>query len=578
VSPRLPVADRAAVVRRARELIRRYRRELWVCAALQLLAAVTALAPPQLLGHLVGTLDHGLTKREIDLTTVALAVALLASAGLTRIARLRAFVLGEQVLAELREDFVEGVLALPLGTVESAGTGDLLTRTTADVDSMSKTVRLAIPQVLVAALTSTAIVVAMVVTAPLAASAALVAVPFVWTGTRWYLKRAPDGYLKQAQAAADVNARIAESVEAGRTVEAFGLQQRRVALAEADLDHAYDTERYTLRLRCVFFPSSEVSYVIPVVATLLVGGLLVLHGHAQLAQVVAVTLYAQQLVDPIDTLLSWADELQVGLTSFARLLGVREVPEDRVVSGDQPHGVSLVAKDVHFAYAPGKDVLRGIDLELQPGERLAIVGPSGAGKSTLGRLLAGVHPPSQGSVAVGGAELVGLPLEQLRREVSLVTQEHHVFAGTLADNLRLAGPAATDEELDAALAAVDWSGIPLETPLGVGGLTLSPAQAQQVALARLVLADPHTLVLDEATALLDPRAARHLERTLSAVLEGRTVVAIAHRLHTASDADRVAVVEGGRIVELGTHDELVTLGGSYASLWRSWHGEGSLEP
>ena len=120
--------------------------------------------------------------------------------------------------------------------------------------------------------------------------------------------------------------------------------------------------------------------------------------------------------------------------------------------------------------------------------------------------------------------------------------------------------------------------MPLETALGVGGLVLSRAQCQQVALARLVLADPHTLVLDEATALLDPRAARHLERTLSAVLKGRTVVAIAHRLHTASDADRVAVVEGGRVVELGTHDDLVTLGGSYAALWRSWHGEGSLEP
>jgi len=229
---------------------------------------------------------------------------------------------------------------------------------------------------------------------------------------------------------------------------------------------------------------------------------------------------------------------------------------------------------VHFSYLPGREVLGGIDVTLRPGERLAIVGPSGAGKSTLGRLLAGVHPPSSGHVTVGGADLVGLPLERLRREVSLVTQEQHVFAGTLADNLRLALPEASDAQLHAALEAVDWTPMPLETALGAGGLALTPAQAQQLALARLVLADPHTLVLDEATALLDPRAARHLERSLSAVLTGRTVIAIAHRLHTASDADRVAVVEGGRVVELGTHDELVAADASYAALWRSWHGTG----
>ena len=179
-------------------------------------------------------------------------------------------------------------------------------------------------------------------------------------------------------------------------------------------------------------------------------------------------------------------------------------------------------------------------------------------------------------MTLGGVPLLDLPLEELRTEVLLVTQEHHVFVGTLADNLRLARTGASDDDLRAALAAVDageWvAALPdgLETAVGAGGLALSPAQAQQVALARLVLADPHTLVLDEATSLLDPRAARHLERSLAAVVEGRTVVAIAHRLHTASDADRVAVVEDGRVTELGGHDELLALGGSYAALWRSW--------
>jgi ABC-type multidrug transport system fused ATPase/permease subunit len=279
---------------------------------------------------------------------------------------------------------------------------------------------------------------------------------------------------------------------------------------------------------------------------------------------------------------------------LARLLGVAQVPDDRTVSGREPGDDDIRADEVRFSYLDDRDVLHGVDLELRPGERLAMVGPSGAGKSTLGRLLAGIHPPRTGSVTVGGVGLTELPLDDLRGRVALVTQEHHVFAGTIRDNLALAvdvdpeaepdaevdREGAGDERLRGALEAVDaWEWVAalpegLDTVVGSGGHRLTDAQAQQLALARLVLADPHTLVLDEATSLIDPRAARHLERSLGAVLEGRTVVAIAHRLHTAHDADRVAVVEDGVISEIGSHDELVESDGSYAALWQSWHGDG----
>jgi ABC-type multidrug transport system fused ATPase/permease subunit len=253
------------------------------------------------------------------------------------------------------------------------------------------------------------------------------------------------------------------------------------------------------------------------------------------------------------------------------------VPADREASSLTPDGEALEATDVRYSYVDGRDVLHGVDLTVRPGERLAMVGPSGAGKSTLGRLLAGIHPPRTGRVTVGGVPLVSLPLDELRGHVALVTQEHHVFVGTLRDNVALAAT-SSDQGVRDALAAVDaldWAlGMPdgLDTEVGSGGVALSPAQAQQLALARLVLADPHTLVLDEATSLLDPRAARHLERSLAGALRGRTVIAIAHRLFSAHDADRVAVVEDGRVTELGSHDELVAAEGAYAALWASWHG------
>jgi ABC-type multidrug transport system fused ATPase/permease subunit len=579
VSDLLPIADGPELRRHAKLLGRRHRRALLGVAALHASAAAAGLAGPPLLGLLVQSVVDGTTQAYVNKLVLVLAGFLLAQTALTWLARRASFVLSEKIFAELREDFMRRVLSLPLSTVERAGTGDLISRTTADVDSLARTIRFAIPETLIAAVTTVLTVAAAIWVNPLAALPCIAGAPALYLGTRWYLKRAPEAYLWERASYATLAGTVGETVEGGRTVEALGLREERVRRIDADLTEAFRAERRTLHLRTLWFPTAEFSYVIPVAAVLAWGGWLIANGHASLQEVTAISLYVVQLTDPVDRLVSWLDEIQVGATSFARLVGIARVPPDRTATDEEPEHERLNAEDVRYAYLAGRDVLHGIDLDLEPGERVAVVGPSGAGKSTLGRLLAGIHPPREGRVEVGGVRLVDLPIDTLRREVALVTQEQHVFVGTLAENLRLARPGASDDQLREALEAVDaleWAeGLPqgLETVVGTGGYPLTPAHAQQVALARLVLADPHTLVLDEATSLLDPRAARHLERSLASVIRGRTVVAIAHRLHTAHDADRVAVIEDGLLSELGTHDELVSHAGSYAALWDSWHGD-----
>lgn len=578
MSTALPVATPAEVRREAGRLFRRHRTPLAVALTVHVLAAGAGLAGPFLLGQMVDAVTGDGSVARVDPLAAILAGCIVVQALLTRVAIQRSLVLGERVFAELRETFITRVLGLPLSTVERAGTGDLVARTTGDIDALSRTVRFAVPEILVAVVTTVLTLTAAVIAGPLIAVGAIVGAPLLIAGTRWYLKRARAGYLWERASYATINGTITETVDGARTIEALGLGDVRVTRSDDDLREAFAAEKRTLYLRSVWFPTAEMAYVLPVVATLAWGAWLASAGHATVGQVTAVVLYMVQIVDPVDRLVSWLDELQVGLTSFARVVGIANVPPDRTPTGAVPDGENIAASDVRYAYVEGQDVLHGVSLDLAHGERLAMVGPSGAGKSTLGRLLAGIHPPRLGRVDVGGVPLVDLEVDRLRREVVLVTQEHHVFVGTLRDNLALAAPSATDEELLQALAAVDASelfeALPdgLDTVVGSGGHPVGPAFAQQIALARIVLADPHTLVLDEATSLLDPRAARHLERSLSAVLHGRTVIAIAHRLHTAHDADRVAVVEGGRIAELGSHDELVAEGGAYAALWESWHG------
>lgn len=576
---KLPIAARPQVISRFWAVIRRFPKLIAAVLVFQVVASLIVVATPWLIGRLLDLIVAGTTRAEVTRYLIIIGVLVAAQLLLTYLGEYFSRVFGQAVFAQLREDLVYSVTHMPLSVVEAAGTGDLIGRTTHDIDRIQFLVQRGIYRIIMIVFTVVVTYAAAFALAPVLALLLLAPlIPLIFV-LRWYLRRAVPGYQAESAQWATLSGITTETVEQHSTVDALNLRRVRNNILDVAITQIWNLERYTAYLR-IFLLNAVIFFLqTPALLVALAGAWAIPNGYATLGVVTTIALYGVQLSYPLGELSFWVDVLQSATTSLARIFGVDEVESDRIASGKQPTSNAVSVRDVSFEYRPEHPVLHGVDLELRPGETLAIVGPSGAGKSTLGRMLAGIHPPTSGSVTVGGVPLVELTENELHQNVALVTQEHHVFVGTIADNLRLAKPDATVEQMWHVLksmGAASWVqelSDGLDTKVGSGALTLSPAQAQQLALARIVLMNPHTLILDEATSLMDPTAARQLERSLGKALEGRTVVAIAHRLYTAHDADRVAVMVDGRIVELGTHDELVGRGGEYASLWSAWQHE-----
>jgi ATP-binding cassette subfamily C protein len=553
--------------------------------AIGVVAAAAAVLPAYVFGQLVDRVRGQEPASSLVTISIVLVVAAVVGGISSAAATYLTTRLGETVLATLRERVVQRALTLPTAVIEKAGKGDLLSRIGDDVNTIGRAVTEVLPKVISSLLVAVLGIVAMTGLDWRLGLAGLAAVPLYVLGLRWYLPRSAPMYADQRTAVAARSQALMESMLGARTVHAYGLEQRHLTEIDAAAARARDLSIGIVTLFTRFVGRTNRAEFVGLSVILVVGFVLVRADLVTVGAATAAALLFHRLFDPVGTVLHSFDEVQSAGAGLARLVGVVSIPEEAPAAlrvAHTPGDSSLELRDIEFGYEPGVPVLHGVSLRIEAGERVALVGSTGAGKTTLAAIAAGLLVPTGGSVRLGGVALRELTTEQLRAQVAIVSQEVHVFAGPLVDDLRLARPDATADEVRAALACVDALGwvdaLPeaIETRVGEGGRTLTAAQAQQLALARLVLRDPAVAILDEATAEAGSLGARGLELAAAAATAGRTTLIVAHRLTQAAAADRVIVLEHGRIVEAGAHTELLAAGGRYAELWGAWRSRAAV--
>jgi len=565
--------------RHTRELVRPVRRYYLGAALAVVTATLITLAGPALVRYAV---DSGIRKHDrspLDLAAIAFLGLALARPLVVRAQILLAATAGERFLGALRTAAFDKLQALPLGFFERERSGVLVSRLTSDVQALTEFVREALVEVAGSALQIALTVTALLILSPRLAAVSLVALPILIVASWSFHHGAGRAYNAIRDRVAETLTALQEGFAGVRVVQAFRRERQTLDRYKPRSHAQIGAWRQASFVNVRLFPVIALAQTAALIAVLLVAASMYRAGDISEGTIAAFVLYLIQLFDPVARLSEWLGDFRQGLAALAKVAGLLEAPTSIVEKRDAvdlpPEGV-LAFREVTFGYDPARPVVRGVTLEIEPGEHVALVGATGAGKSTLSKLLTRQYDPSDGRIELGSVDLRDAKLESLHRRVVLLPQEGHLFSGSIADNVRLARPEASDEEVAAALERIGalerFASLPngLETDVQTRGLRLSAGERQLVGLARVALMEPAVIVLDEATSSLDPGTEAAVERALAAVAEGRTMITIAHRLSTAERADRVAVLERGRLVEVASHSELVKQGERYARLWESW--------
>jgi ATP-binding cassette subfamily B protein len=571
--------DRRALT--MRRMLAPHRRALALAGLLVVIETVALQAGPLLtqLG-----IDRGIVPGDLSVL-VGIAIAYFAVVALTAVASgLRVAWTGriaQRTLFELRVRVFRHQQRLSLDFYTREKAGVIMTRMTSDIEQLNELFRDGFVQLAVQGLTVVIVTtVLFVLNAELAAIVVLGVVPPLVLLSLWFRSTSDRGYLRVRDGIAQVLSDLSESLAGVRVIAAYNRQLHNIVHHRNVVGDYRVANNYTAGVNATYGAASEGLGLLGQAAILLVGGNMVLRQELSVGELTAFVLYLTAFFAPIQSLVQFYNQYQQGKAATIKLrnllLEEPSVPEAAEARALPPIEGEIRFEGVTFGYERDAPVLRDVDLTIAPGETFSLVGATGAGKSTIAKLVTRFYDPLDGRVLIDGRDLRGVEIESLRRQVGVVPQEPFLFAGSLRDNIAFGRPDASDEEVTEAAEAVGLGPLVEQLPHGIHsyvherGATLSAGERQLLALARTFLYQPRVVVLDEATSNLDLQSETRVERALDRLLEGRTTIIIAHRLSTAIRADRIAVVHDGRIVELGSHDELVRLGGRYADMYATW--------